>query len=69
MSLYRTLDGDRLDLICLQHYHRQSHAVEALLAANPGLADQPPILPPGTLILLPPPPQTTPPDTTVKLWD
>ncbi len=64
-----TRHGDRLDLICLQHYGFQSRAVETLLTANPGLADQPPILPAGLLIQLPPPPPTTPPDTTVKLWD
>lgn len=65
---YRTIDGDMLDDLCWRHYGRQSGAVEPVLEANPGLADQGPIYPSGLLITLPdlPPPQTRAP---VRLWD
>jgi phage tail protein X len=65
---YVTKTGDMLDLICWRHYKGiQSGAVEAVLAANRGLADQPPVLPPGLSIALPdlPTMKTT---ATVSLW-
>lgn len=65
---YVTNAGDMLDHICWRHYNgTQSGAVEAVLAANRGLADQPPVLPPGLSIMLPdlPAVKTT---ATVSLW-
>lgn len=53
MVQYRTKDGDMLDWICWRHYGRQAHVVEAVLEANPGLADLGNILPPNYVISLP----------------
>ena len=65
---YRTRDGDTLDWICWKHYGRQSGAVEAVLDANPGLADQGPVLAAGVPIALP---DLAPAAATavVRLWD
>jgi phage tail protein X len=68
MLTYRTKDGDMLDWICAKHYGRTSGAVEAVLEANPGLADLGPVYEAGTLIQLPILPATES-AATVKLWD
>ena len=39
MPDYRTSDGDVLDRVCWKHYGRAEGAVEAVLEANPHLAD------------------------------
>lgn len=60
--------GDTLDIICWRHYGRTAGVVEAVLEANPGLADLGPVLPHGQRVVLPeqaPQPQTQ----TVQLWD
>jgi len=68
MVRYRTRDGDMLDWICWKHYGYQSGAVEAVLAANPGLADLGPKLSAGVVLILPDLDATeeTP---VVRLWD
>ena len=69
-TTYRTREGDVLDELCWRHYGRQSGAVEAVLAANPGLSDLGPIYPSGVLIALPdlaPAAAETP--APVRLWD
>ena len=69
MAQARANQGDTLDDVCWRHYGRSSGVVEAVLAANPGLAGRGPILPMGTLIELPdvaPQPTTS---RTVNLWD
>lgn len=53
MATYKTSQGDTLDYICWKHYGQQSGAVEAVLLANPGLADLGPVLPINTTITLP----------------
>lgn len=53
MATYKTSQGDTLDYICWKHYGQQSGAVEAVLLANPGLADLGPVLPINTKITLP----------------
>ena len=53
MAQYRTQEGDMLDRICLAYYGQASHAVEAVLAANPGLASLGPIYESGVVIELP----------------
>lgn len=66
---YRTKDNDTLDAICWNYYGQQSGTVEAVLKANPGLADLGAKLPAGIVIQLP---QLTEPSqllNTVKLWD
>ena len=65
---YRTRDGDMLDDICWRHYGRQSEAVEAVLDANPGLADLGPVYATGTVITLPDLPAAEAP-APVRLWD
>lgn len=67
MNIYRTSDGDMLDDLCWRHYGRQSGAVEAVLAANPGLSDAGPVYPSGVLITLPD--LTVPAVQPVRLWD
>jgi len=61
-----TLTRDRLDRIAQRTYGYTAGAVEALLAANRHLADQPENLPQGLVIVLPqliaPTPQR------VRLW-
>ncbi len=75
MMTYRTRDGDVLDLICRHHYGAQAiWSVEAVLAANPGLAAHGPILASGIVIELPEPdPARAAPDLDklrpVRLWD
>jgi len=66
---YRTVDGDMIDAVCRRFYGRGAGAVEAVLEANPGLADLGPVLPPGTVIQLPDLPRPLETIETVKLWD
>lgn len=65
---YRCQDGDMLDAICFVYYGRSSGAVEAVLEANPGLADIGTVYSAGRLIILPDLPDSSA-QTTVKLWD
>ena len=67
MTVYTTLAGDMVDAVCHAHYGRRPGAVEAVLAANPGLAAMGPILPAGVRIVLPDLPAPGP--STVRLWD
>jgi phage tail protein X len=52
-SSYKTSQGDTLDFICWKIYGQQSGAVEAVLLANPGLADLGEVLPVNTTVILP----------------
>lgn len=63
----KTTDGEFLDRICHQHYEGRPKAIEAVLAANPGLSKLGPVLPANVKILLPdlPPIQKQ----VIKLWD
>jgi phage tail protein X len=67
-QLYVTRQFDELDLICWRFYGRTQQTVEALMVANPNLADLMPVLPEGLTIELPdlPDPETT---TTLRIWD
>ena len=47
MTTYRTSEGDIIDAVCRRHYGREAGAVEAVLEANPGLADLGPRRPPA----------------------
>ncbi|MBN3238316.1 phage tail protein [Pectobacterium carotovorum] len=60
--------GDTLDALCYRHYGRTQGAVEAVLAANPGLAEFGAILPHGTAVTLPDI-ASAPVAETVSLWD
>jgi phage tail protein X len=67
-QLYITRQFDEVDLICWRYYGRTQQTVEAVMEANPNLADLMPILPQGLTIELPdlPDPETT---TTLRIWD
>ncbi|WP_322997537.1 tail protein X [Castellaniella sp.] len=63
-----TGQGEMADIICRRTYGDESGYVEAVLAANPGLAAKGPILPMGTSVVLPDIVTST--DVpVVKLWD
>jgi len=68
MMQYRCKDDDMLDAICFKYYGSQVGTSEAVLEANPGLAEYGPLLPAGLVIVLPniEAPQTEQP---VRLWD
>ena len=65
----RTIDGDMLDVICLSHYGHAHRYVEAVLNANPGLADQGAVLPAGIIIVLPDLIELNHQEVAVRLWD
>ena len=64
---YLTRDGDMLDWICWRHYGRSDRTVEAVLAANPGLAERGPVLPAGIELTLPDIP-TPAPRRILRIW-
>ncbi|HHU0611960.1 phage tail protein [Enterobacter hormaechei subsp. steigerwaltii] len=64
----RAQQGDTLDAICARYYGRTEGVFEAVLAANPGLAELGVVLPHGTLVELPDV-QTSSVTETVNLWD
>lgn len=69
MTEYRTRQGDTLDYICWRHYGQQSGAVEAVLLANPGLADAGPVMPLDTVIVLPELAKPASELQPIRLWD
>lgn len=68
MQTCRTRDGDMLDEICYRYYGRTAKTVEAVLEANPGLAELGPVFDVGVLIDLPELP-SAPAEKIVRLWD
>jgi len=63
----RTSDGDLLDTVCHYYYGHLNGTVEAVLAANQGLADEPQPFRAGVIIVLPDLPAQTLEE--VQLWD
>lgn len=63
----RTSDGDRLDALCYRYYGQLAGTVEAVIAANPGLAATAQPFAAGVLIVLPDLP-TRPVEKSVQLW-
>ncbi|WP_296250297.1 tail protein X [Pseudomonas sp. UBA4194] len=61
--------GDTVDLICWRIYGRTAGVTEAVLEANPGLADLGPVLPHGTLVTLPEVAPQAEQTQMVNLWD
>ncbi|MCP1116955.1 tail protein X [Robbsia andropogonis] len=49
----RTQQNDTVDALCWRHYKRTAGVVEAVLNANPGLADHGVFLPMGLLVEMP----------------
>ncbi|KGB03060.1 phage Tail Protein X family protein [Enterobacteriaceae bacterium ATCC 29904] len=64
----RALQGDTLDAICARYYGRTEGAFEAVLDANPGLAELGAILPHGTAVEMPDVP-SSPVAETINLWE
>ena len=65
----RTQQNDTVDALCWRHYGRTAGVVEAVLDANPGLADRGPVLPSGLLVNLPELQAAAPERQMVNLWD
>ncbi|MBH3358771.1 tail protein X [Pseudomonas guariconensis] len=63
----RTSEGDLLDTLCQRYYGHLTGTVEAVLQANPGLADEAQPYRAGLLILFPDLPITS--VETIMLWD
>jgi phage tail protein X len=66
---YVTQAGDRVDSIAYKAYGASAGYTEAILAANPGLADYGPLLPAGLTVTLPDLAAQAQQIQTVKLWD
>ena len=62
------LQGDTIDALCARHYGRTGGVVEAVLNANPGLAELGEELPHGTAVELPDV-GSSPVAETLNLWD
>ncbi len=65
----RTQQNDTVDALCWRHYGRTAGVVEAVLDANPGLAEKGPVLPSGLLVTLPELQAAAPESQMVNLWD
>lgn len=61
--------GDTVDAICWRYYGRTAGVTEAVLDANPGLADLGPVIPHGTAVTLPDAAPQAEQRQVVKLWD
>ncbi|WP_024554313.1 tail protein X [Franconibacter helveticus 513] len=64
----RAQQYDTVDALCWRHYGRTQGMTEAVLTANPGLADVGPILPHGLEVELPEQ-VSSPTAETVQLWE
>jgi len=65
----RAQQNDTVDALCWRHYGRTAGVTEAVLEANPGLADLGPILPQGVMVNMPEAQSTAPARQMVNLWD
>jgi len=63
----RTQQNDTVDALSWRHYGRTAGVTEAVLEANPGLADHGPTLPQGLLVQMPDT-YAAPQRKTVHLW-
>lgn len=61
--------GDTVEAICWRAYGRTASVTEAVLDANPGLADLGTVLPHGTQVLLPDVAPQAQEQQMVSLWD
>jgi len=66
-ALYVTRNGDMVDYVAWKHYGSRTGAVEAVLDANPGLADAGVVLPAGRTVTLPDLPAGTT-QRVVRIW-
>ena len=65
----RTNQNDTVDALCWRFYGRNAGVTEAVLEANPGLADHGPILPQGLVVNMPEAQTTAPQRQMVQLWN
>lgn len=65
----RAFQNDTVDALCWRHYGRTAGVTEAVLEANPGLADYGPILPQGLVVNMPEAQASAPQRQMVNLWD
>lgn len=65
----RTQQNDTVDALCWRHYGRTAGVVEAVLDANPGLAEHGAVLPAGVLVNLPEIQTSAPERQMVNLWE
>ncbi|WP_315807476.1 tail protein X [Pseudomonas sp. C9-3] len=65
----RTHQGETLDALCWRHYGRTAGVTEAVLEANPGIAEHGPLLPQGVLVFLPDAPASAPERQVINLWN
>lgn len=65
----RAQQNDTVDALCWRHYGRTAGVTEAVLEANPGLADYGPTLPQGLLVQMPEAQAAAPQRQMVNLWD
>lgn len=65
----RTQQNDTVDALCWRHYGRTAGVTEAVLAANPGLADHGPVLPQGLVVNMPEVHASAPQRQMVNLWN
>ena len=61
--------GDTVDAICWRYDGRTAGVTEAVLDANPGLADLGPVIPHGTAVTLPDAAPQAEQRQVVNLWD
>lgn len=69
MERIRAQQNDTVDAICWRYYGRTAGVTEAVLEANPGLADLGPILPMGQPVTLPDTPRQAEQKNAINLWD
>ncbi|WP_213936830.1 tail protein X [Pseudomonas sp. dw_612] len=65
----RARQNDTVDALCWRHYGRTAGVTEAVLQANPGLADHGPTLPQGLAVQMPDTHTAAPQRQRVNLWD
>jgi len=65
----RAQQNETVDTLCWRHYGRTAGVTEAVLAANPGLADHGPTLPQGLTVYMPETQTAAPQRQMVNLWD
>ncbi|VVO03142.1 hypothetical protein PS834_02828 [Pseudomonas fluorescens] len=65
----RTNQNDTVDVLCWRFYGRTAGVTEAVLEANPGLADHGPILPQGLVVNMPEAQASAPQRQMAQLWD
>ncbi|KAF1072707.1 MAG: hypothetical protein GAK45_00142 [Pseudomonas citronellolis] len=68
-AILRTEQRDTVEALCWRYYGRTVGVTEAVLDANPGLADYGPILPQGLEVTMPDAQNTAPTQQVVNLWE